>query len=62
MMSALCLAVVISSFTVLAVTDWKTANLRATELPSNIEQLSETVTIEQGRTDVSSVDTFYQVI
>jgi len=60
MMSALCMAVVITSFPVLAVTDWKTANLRATELPSNIEQLSKAVTVEQGRTDVGSVDTFYQ--
>ena len=62
MSSVLCLAVVLTPCLVLAATDWKTANLRAKQLPENIEQLSEAVKVEQGRVDVGSVDLFYQVI
>ena len=45
----LCLAIVLTPCLVQAATDWKTADLRAKQLPENIEQLSEAVKVEQGR-------------
>ena len=41
--------------------DWKHINLLSKELPTNLEDIIEDVTIEQSRHDIYGADTFVQV-
>jgi hypothetical protein len=45
-----------------AVTDWKTLNLRARELPPDIEAVTKGAKVEQGREEIGGVNTVYQVL
>ena len=62
MLFLLSLAALSGTHTVLAVTDWKTLNLRARELPPGIEAVIKGVSIQQHREDIGGVNTFYQVV
>eukprot|EP00092_Neocalanus_flemingeri_P014813 GFUD01015989.1.p1 GENE.GFUD01015989.1~~GFUD01015989.1.p1 ORF type:complete len:254 (+),score=79.30 GFUD01015989.1:27-764(+) len=60
MLSVVTACLVLAPWSVLAVTDWKNVNLRAKELPGDIEELANKVVIEQENEKIYGVNTFYQ--